>query len=149
MSYATVADFLARVPHAEAVRLTNQDAADATTPNEVRIETGLNDSFNEMNGYLRAGGYEIPQLVSAPPADLKLWQIIITRYHLNSYTYEDDPRYRDYLMAVDWLKQVAARRVILPTPDPTPGDDTTLTTTIAFEVNPPRGSYEEVYKAWL
>lgn len=132
MTYATVDDFLARVPLSEAVRLTNQDDPAATEPDLGEISRVLGDAANAIDGYLRAAGYDLAVLATYPPPELKRPQVELARYYLNPYHEEGDPTKAGYDSAIDWLKSLVKGDVRLALPE-ADGTTTPLTPRVRFK----------------
>jgi len=76
---ATVADMIARFGEVQIVRLSNPEDKAAIAPDEVKVNTALNDATSTIYSYIR-GRYLVP--IATPPEDLVRAACILARYDL-------------------------------------------------------------------
>ncbi|MCW5711268.1 DUF1320 domain-containing protein [Shinella sp.] len=108
MSYATLADLIARAGEQEIIEVADRDR-DGTADPDV-IAEALVHADNLVNGYVRAQ-YTLPFAVV--PDLVRTWAIAIARHRLH---HQGPPDYviDDYKDAIACLKDVAAGKITLP-----------------------------------
>ena len=108
MNYCTQADLVTRFGEQELIQLTDRDILGVI--DETVLAQAIAEASGEIDGYLR-GRYPLPLL--ATTSELSRIAGDIARYRL----YDDqliDVVEERYKQAVDWLKSVAAGRIVLP-----------------------------------
>jgi phage gp36-like protein len=108
MSYATLADLIARAGDAEMRQIADRDR-DTMIDQDV-IDAALVHADNLVNGYVGAK-YDVP-LVTVPDL-VRTWAVSIARYILHRNGAPEHVA-QDYKDAVASLKDVAAGRISLP-----------------------------------
>lgn len=156
MPYATAQQFVDTYTNDEAVQLSEIDNPSAGAVNDAEIETAIADAQREIDGYL-AIRYTLPLL--STPQIIRVIALRIARKNLDLY----DPReivLKDYEVALDWLKQIAAGKLALVLEDgtvlPLPPIGTAIASgEVAFGpgvrvFTPERlAGYQEQFPGWL
>lgn len=115
MAYAALADLQARYGADEILQLTDRDGD--SLPDAAVYGPALDDASTEVDGYLGAVT-AVP--VATPPALVVLLACEIARYRLWKDAASEEVR-RRYVDAVAKLRDIAARRMVVPGLDPPQG----------------------------
>lgn len=109
MGYATAEEFELRIGTDLTIDLTNLDDPSAETVNLTRLNSILDDSSGEINGYL-ATRYQVPLVVV--PNFLKNYCIDIAVYYLGRNRRDDDAASR-YEKVIERLKDIEKGRMLI------------------------------------
>jgi len=108
MSYAVLADLVARVGDTELRQIADRDRD--LIPDQDVIDAAIADADNLINGYVGTR-YQVP-LASVPDL-VRTWSVSIARYILHRNGAPDHVA-QDYKDAISGLKDVAGGRLALP-----------------------------------
>lgn len=110
MAYATAADMIAQLGEREVIALTDRDnlgVVDATV-----LSDALDKASAEIDGYLAAGGYQVP--LASPPPILAIYCCDIGRYRLvGAAAVETETARNRYKDAIKFLESVRDGRLKL------------------------------------
>ncbi|GAA0311700.1 MULTISPECIES: gp436 family protein [Rhodovulum] len=108
MSYAVLADLIARAGHVEILQVADRDGLGVPDPDV--IAAALADADSTINGYVRVK-YALP--LPGTPRLLNTWAVSIARYVLHRDGAPDHVT-ADYKDAIAGLKDVARGLITLP-----------------------------------
>lgn len=109
MAYCTQADLIRRYGELELIQLTDRDGMFGALDADV-LEAAISDAGEEIDAYLRDGGYALP--LADPPHVLVRRACQLARYYLYDAA-RPEPVADDYQEALDWLERVATGKVNL------------------------------------
>jgi len=140
MSYATLADLIARAGEREIIQIADRDKDG--TPDPDVIAEALSHADNIVNGYVRAH-YTLPFAVV--PDLVRTWAIAIARHKLH---FQNPPDYvvDEYKDAIASLKDVAAGRMTLPIDT---GDVPASATGTVMAADPGTSTARDILRGWL
>lgn len=113
--YATVTDMIARFGEVQIVRLSNPEDRTAEAPDEVKVNTALEDATALINSYIR-GRYLVP--IASPPKDIVRAACVIARHDLadTERSSPSDEMTKGKAEVIKWLENIAKEIVHLDIP---------------------------------
>jgi phage gp36-like protein len=123
MAYATAADMVAQLGEREVIALTDRDNLGVV--DETVLAAALDKASAEIDGYLAAGGYEVP--LASPPSILAIYCCDIARYRLvGAAAVETETARNRYKDAMKFLESVRDGRLKLGGSTTAPGGVVTV-----------------------
>lgn len=113
--YATVTHMIARFGETQMIRLSRPEDREATTVDEVKVNTALADASGLIDGYIR-GRYLAP--IASPPDEIIRAACILARYDLaqGEHTDPSEEMSKGRKDVITWLENIAKELVNLDAP---------------------------------
>lgn len=113
--YATVTHMIARFGETQMIRLSRPEDREATTVDEVKVNTALADASGVIDGYIR-GLYQVP--LASPPDEIIRAACILARYDLaqGEHTDPSEEMSKGRKDVIAWLRDIAQEVVRLNVP---------------------------------